>query len=373
MTKWIFIDLSVLFCAMVLTGIIIPQILHVAFRKQLFDVPDPRKIHKLEVPRLGGIAFFPSIMLVVYLLYGFGTLYGDAEVHRLLDNNILVFSFITSGSILLYLTGMADDLVGVRYKAKFVMQVLSAVFIIFGGLQVESLHGLLGLHELPTVMSVTLTLLLIVFITNAINLIDGIDGLASGLSAMASAFYAYVFYRANLFVFSAFAIATFGVLMQFFYYNVFGNAEKRRKIFMGDTGALTIGLFLSVMGLRVCQLEDIVNGSNPGVTAFAPLLIPCLDVVRVYFHRLKARRNPFLPDKTHIHHKLLAMGMKQRYAMMTIVSISLLLTLSNYWLSRYVSITVLFTIDIVVWILANIMLTRSIRARERRLGKVLYE
>ena len=127
------------------------------------------------------------------------------------------------------------------------MQALAAALLILGGIELTDLHGFLGIGELPTAVSVILTALISVFIINALNLIDGIDGLASGLSGVACAFYTYMFFHAGLYLFSAIAVATLGVLVPFFVYNVFGNAEKQRKIFMGDTGALTIGLLLSAM------------------------------------------------------------------------------------------------------------------------------
>lgn len=233
--NWILIDLSVFICVMALCGIIIPQILLIAFRKKLFDTPDPRKIHKLEIPRLGGIAFFPSMMFAIFLLYGFGLYSGNNLVLSRLWENMQPLCFILSGAILLYLTGMADDLVGVRYKAKFIMQTISACLVISGGMMLDNLHGLCGIGELPIAIAVPLTVLLIVFIINAINLIDGIDGLASGLSAVACVFYTYVFYQAGLYLFSALAVATLGALVPFFIYNVFGNPQKHQKIFMGDT------------------------------------------------------------------------------------------------------------------------------------------
>lgn len=142
---------------------------------------------------------------------------------------------------------------------------------------------------------------------------------------------------------------------------------------MGDTGALTIGLLLSVMSIRICQIEIIPGNYNAAVIAFAPLLIPCLDVVRVYIHRIKSHRNPFLPDKTHIHHKLLALGIKQRAAMLTIIGTAALLTLINYFLSAHVGITILFTCNLVMWIVVNTILTHAIHARERRLLTNLYD
>jgi len=373
MIRWLLIDFSVFLCVAIVTGIIIPQILLIAFRKNLFDTPDPRKIHKTEVPRLGGIAFFPSILFAMLLLFGLGTLSKDVSIQLRIYNNIQPLCFTCCGAIILYLTGMADDLVGVKYRAKFVMQTFAAALVIICGIRIENLHGFLGIYELPAAAAVLLTGLLIVFIINAINLIDGIDGLASGLSAIACTFYAYVFLHSNLYIFSALAVATLGALLPFFMFNVFGNANKHKKIFMGDTGALTIGLFLSVMSIETCSIEWVENAANTAVVAFAPLLIPCMDVVRVYLHRLKAGKSPFLPDKTHIHHKLLALGISQRKAMMAIIGSSALLIAMNYWLSAHIGITLLFIMDLVAWIAANMILSRSIVARERRLAIKLYE
>lgn len=373
MTQWIYIDLIILAVVVTITGFIIPQILLIAFRKNLFDTPDPRKIHTSQVPRLGGIAFFPAILFALLLLFGIGVLYDDQSILIRLHKHILPLSFIGCAAIILYLTRMADDLVGVKYRAKFVMQAFASAMIIIGGLRIENLHGFLGIYALPLAVSVIFTALLIIFIINAINLIDGIDGLASGLSAVACGFYAIIFLKNGQYIYSALAVATFGTLLPFFAFNVFGNAQKHKKIFMGDTGALIIGLFLSVMSIEGCSIDWLEQNSNPAVLAFAPLLIPCFDVVRVYLHRIKAHRNPFLPDKTHIHHKLLALGLTQRKAMMTIIASSIILTYINYVLSSRMDITLLFFSDLALWIIINTALTRSLRAREKALSKTLYD
>lgn len=289
------------------------------------------------------------------------------------DRSITSLCFLTCAVVTLYLIGIADDLIGLKYRAKFVAQIISASLIIVGGLELDDLHGFLFIHEMPLFASILLTILLTVFITNAINLIDGIDGLASGLSAIASGFYGVIFFNAGLHFYVMISFCTLGALIPFFYYNVFDNAEKHGKIFVGDTGALTIGLLLSVRSIRICDLPDEVLKVNPAVIAFAPLLIPCCDVVRVYIHRLKAHRNPFLPDKTHVHHKLLDLGMTPRVAMPTIVASSLVLTLANYLLSQYIDIIILFCLDIAIWIGANIILSHAIRYRSQRLGIVLYQ
>lgn len=360
MNEWILIYLGAFTTVATLAGLIIPQILLIAFRKNLFDEVDPRKIHKGVVPRLGGIAFFPSILFALLLLLGICMKVDAAMVVTELKDYIIPFCFIVCGIVMLYLVGMADDLVGVRYLAKFIVQIISACLIAVGTIYFSDLHGFLWIHTVPMAVAVPLTLLLVVFITNAMNLIDGIDGLASGLSAFACLFYAFILFSAGLHLYGLIAVATLGALVPFFYYNVFGNINKHKKIFMGDTGALTVGLILSALSIRICQIDDNTVTYNAGVAAFAPLLIPCLDVVRVYFHRLRCHRNPFLPDKNHIHHKLLALGMSQRTAMPTIVGSSVVLTLINYFLSDIININILFAADLLIWIVSNMLLSRAI-------------
>ncbi len=373
-TQWFFIDLLAFAIVVGLAGFIIPQILMIAFRKKLFDDLDPRKVHKGAVPRLGGIAFFPAILFSMLLVLGIVNLRADEYVVIDFSRNLTALCFIICAVISLYLIGMADDLVGVKYRAKFFAQIFASLLVITGGVVLDDLHGFVWLHCLPDVVAILLTVLIIVFITNAINLIDGIDGLASGLSAIACAFYGYLCFTSGLYVYSVLSFATLGALVPFFYYNVFGNAAKHSKIFMGDTGALTIGLIISVLSIKICSHPGADDGSsNLGVMAFAPLLIPCCDVVRVYLHRIKQHRSPFMPDKTHIHHKLLALGMSQRAAMPTIVAASVVLTLFNYLLSSDINITLLFVLDIVIWLVANIILSRAIRRRQRRTGIILYK
>ncbi len=352
--------LSVLLC-----GVVIPQILLIAFRRKLFDEPDERKIHKSLVPRLGGIAFAPVIMFSIVLLMGVGMVadsltfseFGDAGAQ-------LCFGFCAV--MMVYLLGMADDMIGVRYRAKFVIQIMCGVMFIVGGVWLDDLHGLLFINSLPDWVGWGLTVLAVVFIVNAINLIDGIDGLASGLSGIACLYYGLTFFMAGDYVYAIVSFATLGVLIPFFYYNVFGNPDKQKKIFMGDTGSLTIGVILCFLGLNMTDSEAMpIAGANPFVLAFSPLLVPCFDVVRVYLHRVRNGKNPFLPDKNHIHHKLLAAGLPQRLAMISIISVSLAMTLGNVCLSSVLNINVLLVCDILVWTVANIWLSSHIRKRQR--------
>lgn len=360
-TIWIVNLLSVFFLCIFFAGIVIPQILLIAFRRRLFDEPNERKIHHCVVPRLGGIAFKPVVFFSFALLLAVNVSAGHYELLNAIGMETQPLTYAFCAILMLYLVGIADDLIGVRYRAKFFIQIVCGVMLIAGGVSLSDLHGMFFIHRLPEWASIPLTIFATVFIINAINLIDGIDGLASGLCSIAFLFYGLTFVHFHQYIYAMLSFATLGVLIPFYYYNVFGKAEKGRKIFMGDTGSLTIGIMLCFLSIHILHISDgeSTNQTNPFVLAFAPLLVPCLDVVRVYIHRVRTGKNPFLPDKSHIHHKLLALGLHQRTAMVTIVLASTLLTLLNIGLSAHIDITFLLCIDVLVWIIANTIIDQN--------------
>ena len=359
---WIFNILSVLFLCIFLAGIVIPQILLIAFRRRLFDEPDERKIHQCVVPRLGGMAFKPVVFFSFALLLAVNVSTGHYELFNEIGAEALPLAYAFCAIIMLYLVGIADDLIGVRYRAKFFIQIVCGIMLVAGGMELSDLQGMLLIHSVPIWASIPITIFVTVFIINAINLIDGIDGLASGLCSIAFLFYGVTFIWFHQYLYAMLAFATLGVLIPFYYYNVFGKAEKGRKIFMGDTGSLTIGIMLCFLSIRISHLSAAVapHHVNSFVLAFSPLLVPCLDVVRVYLHRVRNGKNPFLPDKNHIHHKLLAIGMRQCTAMVSIVLASTILTLLNILLSAYLDANILLCLDIALWSVSNIFITKEI-------------
>ncbi len=363
MYYWIVNSVLSFFLSAFCAGVIIPQILLVAFRRRLFDLPDERKIHHCAVPRLGGFAFLPVICFSFALQLGVSIMLGHKEFCSVVDANTKPLAFAFCSGMVLYMAGLADDLIGIRYRAKFIIQILSGAMLILGGIVISELHGVLGLYEIPCWFAYPLTLLLVVFIINAINLIDGLDGLASGVSCVACLLYGISFIVLREYIYAIVALATLGVLASFLYYNVFGKVERGRKIFMGDTGSLTIGLLLSVfcIKLTMCASEEVIGNINPMVLAFTPLMIPCCDVVRVYLHRIRHGKNPFLPDKNHIHHKLMAIGIKQSSALLIILSVSTLFVISNILLSRCINVNLIVLGDVLIWTLANVWLSKSIQ------------
>lgn len=187
---------------------------------------------------------------------------------------------------------------GSKLAIKFVFQIIAAGLITLSGTWVNNLYGICGVWEISALVGVPLTIFLIVFVINAVNLIDGIDGLASGLSCVALLFLGVLFLYEGKETSSLLAFTTLGALIPFFYYNVFGIAKKRYKIFMGDTGALVIGLILSILAVKFACLikKEGVELTYPFiVVAFSVLLVPGFDVIRVVLHRYRAGNLLFLP------------------------------------------------------------------------------
>ena len=363
----VFLILSSFLLSALLSSIIIPRILVVAFRKRLFDVPDARKVHTGIIPRLGGVSFLPTIIFSIFFTITVGNLMGDSFVDYRLFVNLPEIFLLICGLMLLYLAGVKDDLVGLRYKAKFAIQILCACFIPLSGLWINNFYGLFGIGTIPAWLGIPLTVFLTVFITNAINLIDGIDGLASGLSGAALLVFGCLFLAHGIWLYGLVCFASLGVLIPFFYYNVFGQVDRGRKIFMGDTGSLTLGYLLSFMAIRYSSYHpDMIPYADGAlIVAFSTLLVPALDVIRVIFYRWRHHKGLFLPDKSHIHHKFLAMGFTPRKAMVLIVVMACAFSGVNILCVNYVDNTFLFLFDVLAWTLLNLWFDR---VRDRRAG-----
>ena len=364
-------SIVILLLSIFLTGIFIPQILLIAFRKELFDKIDERKIHKGSVPRLGGLAFTPVICFGLSLVLAINNMAGNDILINSMREQAIPISMSLCSLLATYIVGIADDLIGVRYRAKFIIQIIISIMLIAGGLGVTDLDGLFWIHKVSPWIGWPLTAFFIIFVMNAINLIDGIDGLASGLSSVAFIIYGVFFFLCDERFDALVAFSAFGVLIPFFYFNVFGNQEKRKKIFMGDTGSLTIGLIIALLALRILTMPDHASHNtwtrspNLMTIVLSPIIVPCFDVVRVYLYRVRKKKNPFLPDKSHLHHKLLAAGMTQGAAMLSIVTMSVTICVFNLYMSKWINLNILILTDIAGLVTWNLLISRKIRNRNQ--------
>ena len=367
----LYILIAAFVTAVTLGRMIIPNILIISLRKRLFDVPDERKVHKRPVPRLGGVSFFPVILFALCMFSALRLLMGHGPDESKAAQLVCELLFLVSGLTLLYIIGIADDLVGVRYRRKFLVQVVSAAMFPLSGIYINNFYGLFGVFMVPAEVGIPLTMLLVVFITNAINLIDGIDGLASGLSMVALVVFGVMFVHYQMWSYGMLAFVTVGVIIPFFSYNVFGSADLGRKIFMGDTGSLTLGYILSFFVIKYCMYEPdmlLTMKTSPVLVSFSVLMVPCLDVIRVVLRRARNKRALFMPDKTHIHHKFLAMGFSPRRALVTIQLMSACFCAFTIVAILYMNNTLVFVIDVVVWTLLNLwfdhVINRKMKSEE---------
>lgn len=343
----------------------VPRVLLISRKKKLYDIPDARKVHKQPIPRLGGITFFPVLLMSFCLSIGIWMLMhlygGFTQVHILIARFIL----LAVGMMILYLTGVADDLIGVSYKAKFVVQILCALLFPLSGLWIHDLSGLFWLHEIPAWIGIPLTVFLVVYITNAINLIDGVDGLAAGLCSISLFTLGMAAAIKAQYLFCMISFSMVGVLLPFWFYNVFGNAEKGRKIFMGDTGSLSLGYLLSFLLVYMASLDKMGFPRGMLLMGFSTMIIPLMDIPRVMMARIREGRNPFTPDKNHIHHKLMRAGLKPIWTMAILLAVSaFLIGFTVLGVMLDLNKTLILLIDIFLGVVLHLIIDYFIKKKE---------
>lgn len=340
-----------------------PHIYQIAQKLNLFDIPDERKVHKAPIPRLGGVAFFPTIIVtvsfIIILLLRLN--YRNAWLWRL--STVEHFLAYLSGITLLYLVGIYDDLYGVGYRIKFFIQIVAACFLCFSGLWIATGSNILGIDFIPFWIGMPLTILFVIYVTNAINLIDGIDGLASGFAIISLLCLSVINYTSHNLFMVIFSLSWIGALLAFVYYNMF---NKKCKVFMGDAGSLTLGYTLSFFFLHFWQREPVYNEyfDKCNLIVLSTLIIPLFDVVRVFLSRLRDGRNPFLPDRNHIHHKLMRTGLSPLMTMLVLLFVASGFIELNYFMAEYLNETMMIISDVVIYIGLQYLLNYFIRRKE---------
>jgi len=360
--------------ALCLELIVIPKLLLISYKKKLFDEPGGRKLHSGSVSRLGGATFMPIILFAICITVTISLYINpNLEVLQIPEIGIkqifLEFAFLFSSLILLYFIGVKDDLIGSGYKAKLIVQVLCGFFLVMSGIWVNDFNGLLGFARISPMVGYPLTVLIVVFIINSINLIDGIDGLASGLSIIAFAVLSYFFYQKEYFPFAIIAMSALGCLCAFFYHNVFGSGKIRKKrIFMGDTGSLAIGMLLAYLLIRYTMTistdTDVAEFPNP-LILFSIIIIPCFDAVSVAIGRIRRGLNPFKPDRSHLHHKFIRIGFSSHLSLIIILLMDAAFITMNFLLVRITQIKWILLIDIVIYVAIHIWLGRKLKTIEK--------
>jgi UDP-GlcNAc:undecaprenyl-phosphate/decaprenyl-phosphate GlcNAc-1-phosphate transferase len=330
--------------AFVVAMIVMPPLIRIIYRFKLFDVPDRRKEHVAPVPTMGGIASITGMAIGCILWFQF-------------TKDIFAVSFFFSIAVLLAI-GIMDDLKNLPARYKFAIQIAVALLIAFSGVRITSFNGLFGINELSISAQYTFTILAIVGITNAFNLIDGIDGLAGGLGFMSLIILGIFITLSGDSNNAIVAFALSGGLLGFLYYNF-----NPAKIFMGDTGSLVLGFVISVLCIRLIQLN--IGISQPilphaPIFALSVVMIPVFDTLRVFAMRIWNGRSPFSPDKNHIHHLLTNNGWSHSIAAKLLSGVHAIVLIAGYFLKNVSQIMGL--IILIFLMIATIFAFQRVRA-----------
>jgi UDP-N-acetylmuramyl pentapeptide phosphotransferase/UDP-N-acetylglucosamine-1-phosphate transferase len=291
------IKLVISFLTALIMGLFsIPKVVKIAIKKDLVAKPNHRTSHTGRIPNVGGISIFISFILAFLIASNFSL------------NNKMQFWIFTV--LVLFFVGLYDDIMIISARRKLWGELFGIAGIIFlGDIRLTNLHGFFGVHEITYLASVLLTFFVTAVIINAINLIDGIDGLAAGVGMIVSLFFGIYFYLIGNEQLSVVAFSLLGSLVPFFIYNVFA---RRSKIFMGDAGALVLGIVLAALTISFNETNIAVASPyhvvNAPMVSICILVLPMFDTIRVFTIRIFNKKSPFSPDKNHLHHMFLALG-----------------------------------------------------------------
>ncbi len=300
-----------LLAALVISFLMTPVVKTFAYKVGAVDVPkDARRMHKVPIPRLGGLAIFIGFMVSVLIL---GNVRGNGQMQSIL-----------LGSVIIVVLGVVDDIMALPAMLKFVVQIAAALIPALNGVVIQafsnpnifsdSLYWVLG----P--LSVPFTVLWIVGITNAVNLIDGLDGLANGVSAISATTMLVIALLASEGEVALIMAALVGACVGFMPYNL-----NPAKMFMGDTGATFLGYILATMSIQgLFKFYAVISFAVP----FLILGLPIFDTAFAFIRRIAHGQSPMHADRGHIHHRLIDMGLNQKQAVATLYVISAMLGLS---------------------------------------------
>jgi len=313
------------FTAFTLTYFSIPPIIRIAYRNNLLDEPDDRRSHTERIPSLGGVAMYGGILFSIVLWTPFSK-FGNLQ-------------YILCAFIILFLIGVKDDIEAMDAKKKMVAQIVAvAILVIKSDIRLEGLYGFFSWDSpMPYWGSLIFSIFTILVIINAFNLIDGINGLAGSVAALVSGIFGVWFLLIDHLEFATLAFATVGATLAFLRYNI-----TPAKIFMGDTGSLTLGVVTAILTVQFIDLNESLSPLHPfyfeaiPAVAIGIVILPLFDTLRVFITRMYRGYSPFAPDRRHIHHLLIDCGWSHMEATAILVSINIGFIVLVFGLDSYV-------------------------------------
>ena len=298
-----------------ITFFIFPIFIKVFKKRNFLDTPGGRKIHTVVTPSMGGLPIFVGFVISVLIW---------SPLEELRD-----IKYVLSALGIMFIIGFRDDLINLKAFQKLLGQLAAALIIVaICDIRFKSLFGLFGVYEISDYLSYPISIFTIVVITNAFNLIDGIDGLAGAVGLVSSIFFGVWFYLSGMEAYSYICFALLGAILAFLQFN-----WAPSKVFMGDTGSLLIGFFLSIITIRFISDNYMADsGATYKFNAFiapavAVLIVPLYDTLRVFIKRILRGKSPMHPDKTHLHHILLRLGCNHSQATSILATVNIIFVL----------------------------------------------
>ncbi|WP_317164515.1 MraY family glycosyltransferase [Chryseobacterium sp. POL2] len=331
-----------------LTYITIPAIIKISRRKNLMDEPTIRSSHERKIPNLGGIAIFFSLGVCAPIF-----------AYELFEQ----YKFLFASLVILFYVGVTDDIVVMRAYKKLLVQIAVSVLMVVGSdVRIRSFFGLFGIEELNYYFSVFFSILTFIILINAFNLIDGIDGLAGSYSVLSSAVFAISFYRLGEYNYPlvVFCIIIIGAVLGFLKFNL--SKERSHRIFMGDTGSMILGFLLAFTAIQFIDVfidkDDIMipryHLLSAPVIALSILILPVIDTFSVILIRLFKKQSLFKPDRNHLHHRVLDLGLTHKQATLVICFIYVLVIILVYFL-RHLDLNLLFFVVFLLGMFLSIL------------------
>ncbi len=299
------------------------KILKIALMKGLVDNPDARKLQKRPVPVVGGLAVYFGLLAGMMVAAVYSHLFGPEYLH------ICLFPVFTAMSIMLYV-GAMDDILGLSPASRLVIEIGTILCLVFSSqMCIDTFRGLWGIGDLSWWIAVPLTVIAGVGIINAVNMIDGVNGLSSGLCFTCCILFGVAFIKAQDAPNAILAFTMAGAIIPFYIHNVFGS---KSRMFIGDAGTMVMGVLITWFVICLLSKENqtpyYVDMTNINMIAFtlSVLAVPIFDTLRVMTMRVYHKKNPFHPDKTHLHHAFVNVGISHFITSSVEISLSLLIT-----------------------------------------------
>ncbi len=318
-----------------------PALIKVAFLKRLFDEPgDARKLHKRVVPTIGGIIIFAAT------LFAFATWFpNENKDPEILKRWIQDFQFIVACMLILFFVGIKDDIIGTAPIKKLAAHIIvGMILVLMAEVRIRSLHGLFGVDEIPLWASIFLSLFTYIVTVNAFNLIDGVDGLAAGVGLIGAISFGVLFSLGGEIAMGLLSFSLAGALAAFLVFNF-----SPAKIFMGDSGSMTIGLVMAILAIKMVEFVPTENSMPIIKEFFTPVIAMSViayaltDTLRIFIWRAIRGVSPFSADRNHLHHLLIDSGMSHAKTVICIY-ISNIAVIAVAVATRNFPITVSFSI-----------------------------